>query len=170
MTAELMLHLYATLVAPMLRTSRTLRMLPSKPPIPCVKYKAASPGPVMPCTALTMGARYENMTLLPMLVSAVAAVSQRSAGERMTWTQRCSVSGGTRTLAGTEYQTSTATTALAIPIAANEARQPNVVPISTENGLPMTCPTAQPTISLASVAGRSVSETSRLTVAATWGV
>src|SRR5687767_7095220 len=105
-----------------------------------------------------------------MFVSAVAAVSHLSAGERITANHRCSVRGGTRTFAGNEYQTSTATTALATPIAANDDRQPNVVPTSTDNGLPTTCPTAHPTISLASVAGRSLSATSRLSVAATCGV
>src|SRR5688500_16661110 len=110
------------------------------------------------------------MTLPPTFVSAVAAVSQRSAGERSTSNQRCQLSGGTCTLAGSERQTRTDTTALAMPMNANEARQLHNDAIITDRGLPSTEPTAQPIISFASVGPRSLSATSMLTVAATCGV
>src|SRR5262245_50800604 len=110
------------------------------------------------------------MTLPPKFVSAVAAVSQRNAGERSTSNQRCQLSGGTCTFAGTERHTSIATIALATPMKANETRQSYSDAISTDSGLPSTEPTAQPIISFASVGPRSLSGTSMLTVAATWGV
>src|SRR6185295_622817 len=110
------------------------------------------------------------MTLPPTFVSAVAAVSQRNAGDRKTSNHRCQLRGGTWTFAGTERHTSTATTALAMPMKANEARQSNSDAIITDNGLPSTEPRAQPIISFASVGPRSLSGTSMLTVAATWGV
>src|SRR5687767_4725262 len=110
------------------------------------------------------------MTLPPTFVSAVAAVSQRSAGERSTSNQRCQLSGGTCTFAGTERHTSSATTPLARPMNAKDARQLNIDAISTDSGLPSTDPTAQPIISFASVGPRSTSGTSILTVAATCGV
>ena len=72
--------------------------------------------------------------------------------------------------AGSDRQTSSATTPLAAPMKANDIRQPQTDAISTDNGFPSTEPTAQPTISFASVGGRSVSDTSVLTVAATCGV
>ena len=60
------------------------------------------------------------MTLPPTFVSAVAAVSQRNAGERSTSNQRCQLSGGTCTFAGSERHTSNATTPLATPMNAND--------------------------------------------------
>src|SRR5688572_26651264 len=105
------------------------------------------------------------MTLPPRFANAVAAVSQRSAGERKTSNQRCQLSGGTCTFDGSERQTSSETTALATPMNANDMRQLDSDAIITEIGLPSTEPTAQPIISLASVGPRSFSLTSMLTVA-----
>src|SRR5512138_492908 len=110
------------------------------------------------------------MMLPPTFVSAVAAVSQRNAGERSTSNQRCQLSGGTCTFAGTERHTNSETTPLATPMKANDTRQSDTDAISTESGLPSTEPTAQPIISFASVGPRSLSGTSMLTVAATCGV
>jgi hypothetical protein len=40
----------------MRRIKRTLSRFPNKPPTPDVNNSAASAGPVMPCTAFTIGA------------------------------------------------------------------------------------------------------------------
>ena len=111
------------------------------------------------------------MTLPPTFVSAVAAVSQRSAGERSTSNQRCQFKRRHVHVRGTERHTKHRNDAAretdecerGAPAEASEA-------ISTDSGLPSTEPTAQPIISFASVGARSASGTSMLTVAATCGV
>src|SRR4051794_11223229 len=110
------------------------------------------------------------MILPPTFVSAVAAVSQRSAGERSTSNQRIQFSGGTSTFAGTQRHTRSATMPLEMPMNANDARQSQIEATVTDSGLPSTEPTAQPIISFASDVARSLSGTSMLTVAATCGV
>ena len=63
-------------------------MFPAKPPAPATKNNAASVDPLTPCTAFIIGAMKLMNALPPTLVNAVAAVSQRKAGERITSNQR----------------------------------------------------------------------------------